>query len=192
MAVMLEFSGLIDSFAARAQAVGAQVERFLDKQSAFDRVVQLLHGEQVKAAPGSWAVWAAGPIVSPSDKQLLTHSVPGLSFDVSRERAAQARVGISEMDWALANTGTLVQTANEVEKRLVSTLPAVHIALVPTAALLPDLPAVLDRVDPRTSAYLAFITGPSRTADIERVLTIGVHGPGQLLILFIDDLGVAA
>jgi L-lactate dehydrogenase complex protein LldG len=68
----------------------------------------------------------------------------------------------------------------------------VHIALVSTAALLPDLPALLTRVDPRKSAYLAFITGPSRTADIERVLTIGVHGPERLIIVLVDDLEVAA
>ena len=104
-------------------------------------------------------------------------AVPGLTFDVTRELAADAKVGISQMDWALANTGTLVQSADAVDNRLVSTLPLLHIALVSTAALLPDLPALLHRVDPRQSAYLSFITGPSRTADIERVLTIGVHGP---------------
>ena len=96
------------------------------------------------------------------------------------------------MDWALANTGTLVQSADEVDKRLVSTLPLLHIALVSTAALLPDLAAVLARVDPRKSAYLSFITGPSRTADIERVLTIGVHGPERLIVVLVDDLEVAA
>jgi L-lactate dehydrogenase complex protein LldG len=54
------------------------------------------------------------------------------------------------------------------------------------------LPAFIQRVDPRKSAYLAFITGPSRTADIERVLTIGVHGPARLIIILVDDVEVAA
>jgi L-lactate dehydrogenase complex protein LldG len=58
--------------------------------------------------------------------------------------------------------------------------------------VLPDLPAFIQRVDPRKSAYLAFITGPSRTADIERVLTIGVHGPARLIIILVDDVEVAA
>jgi L-lactate dehydrogenase complex protein LldG len=96
------------------------------------------------------------------------------------------------VDWALANTGTLVQSADEVDKRLVSTLPPVHIAFVSTAALLPDLPAVFQQVDPRRSAYISLITGPSRTADIERVLTIGVHGPERLIIILVDELEVAA
>ena len=73
----------------------------------------------------------------------MERAVPGLRFDVTRELAADAKVGISQMDWALANTGTLVQSADAVDKRLVSTLPLLHIALVSTAALLPDLPSVL-------------------------------------------------
>jgi L-lactate dehydrogenase complex protein LldG len=79
-----------------------------------------------------------------------------------------------------------------VDKRLVSTLPLLHIALISTASMLPDLPALLNRIDPLKSAYLSFITGPSRTADIERVLTIGVHGPERLIIVMVDDPEVAA
>jgi L-lactate dehydrogenase complex protein LldG len=85
-----------------------------------------------------------------------------------------------------------VQAADEADKRLVSTLPPLHIALVSASAVLPGLPALIERVDPRESAYLAFITGPSRTADIERVLTIGVHGPARLIIILVDDVEVAA
>ena len=81
----------------------------------------------------------------------MERAVPGLRFDVTRELAAEAKIGISQMDWALANTGTLVQNADAVDKRLVSTLPLLHIALVSTAALLPDLPAVFE---PRRSPQL--------------------------------------
>jgi L-lactate dehydrogenase complex protein LldG len=85
-----------------------------------------------------------------------------------------------------------VQDASAVDKRLVSTLPPLHIALISTAALLPDLGALFARVDPSKAAYLSFVTGPSRTADIERVLTIGVHGPERLIIVLVDDLESAA
>ena len=116
-------------------------------------------------------------------------TLPGVHFEVTRERAAEARFGISQMDWALADTGTLAQDATAVDKRLVSTLPAIHIALVATAALVPDMPTWLTKVEPSASGYLSLITGPSRTADIERVLTIGVHGPDRLIIVFCDESG---
>ena len=192
MNAVSESFAIVESFKTRAEAVSAQVQRVATKQLAIELVVRLLRQEGVEDKPDSRAVWAGSPMIGDAEKQRLQGAVPGLTFDVTRELAADAKVGISQMDWALANTGTLVQTADAVDTRLVSTLPLLHIALVSTAALLPDLPALLERVDPRQSAYLSFITGPSRTADIERVLTIGVHGPERLIIVMVDDLEVAA
>jgi L-lactate dehydrogenase complex protein LldG len=189
---ILESSLIIDSFKAHAEAVSAQVFRVATRELAMESVVHLLHQEGVDDKPDCYAVWAACPMIGPAERKKLEAAVPGLKFDVTRELAAQAKVGVSQMDWALANTGTLVQDADQVDKRLVSTLPLLHIALVSTAALVSDLAAVLTRVDPGKSAYLSFITGPSRTADIERVLTIGVHGPERLIIVLVDDLEVAA
>jgi L-lactate dehydrogenase complex protein LldG len=183
---------LVESFKTRAGAVGAEVERVANRELALEFVVRHLLQAGVTEKPHCGAVWAASPPVGPSDRRKLEEAVPGLTFAVTRELAADAKVGISQMDWGLANTGTLVQSADEVEKRLVSMLPALHIALLSTGALLPDLPSLLTRIDPRQSAYLSFITGPSRTADIERVLTIGVHGPERLVIVLVDHLEVAS
>lgn len=192
MGEVLESTAMIDSFITRATAVSAQVERAANRELALEMVLRILQNEGVDDKPHCGATWAACEMVGPADQAKLQGSVRGLSFNVTRELAADAKVGISQMDYALANTGTLVQAADEIDKRLVSTLPPLHIALVSTAAVLPDLPAFIQRVDPRKSAYLAFITGPSRTADIERVLTIGVHGPARLIIILVDDVEVAA
>jgi L-lactate dehydrogenase complex protein LldG len=108
---------------------------------------------------------------------------------VSRALAAQAKVGISQMEWAVADTGSLVQDQSAVEQRLVSSLTSIHIALVATGNIVHGKKALFERINPATSRYIAFITGPSRTADIERVLTIGVHGPERLVIVFVDELG---
>jgi len=192
MSTVLESSAIFESFKMRAEAVSAQVERVSTKEQALELIVNLLLKEGVEDKPHCGAVWAACPMIGKADAQKLEAAVPGLTFTVTRDLAADAKVGISQPEWALANTGTLVQGADAVDTRLVSTLPLLHIAVVSTAGLLPDLPAVLSRVDPRKSSYIAFITGPSRTADIERVLTIGVHGPERLIIVMVDDLEVAA
>jgi L-lactate dehydrogenase complex protein LldG len=189
-------STLFESFAARAQAVSAEVHRFPTRAEALDFIldfIRTLEGDRIQP---SFAVWADCPFLRGLDLLELPEKAPGLAFQVTRGSASTATVGISQVDLAIADTGTLVQNATAVEQRLVSMLPSVHVAIVETGAIVPDLPAALSRFSPEQAdgadgppPYLSFITGPSRTADIERVLTIGVHGPEQLIIVCVDDLG---
>jgi L-lactate dehydrogenase complex protein LldG len=143
--------------------------------------------EGLADTPGNSAIWAKSSFLEGVDQKKL-QGIAGLCFEVSQKRAAEAKFGISQMEWALADTGSLVQDQSAVEQRLVSTLPEIHIALLPSGRILDGKSALFTRINPRTSRYLAFITGPSRTADIERLLTIGVHGPKRLIIVFVDDL----
>lgn len=179
---------MFELFKAKAEGVGAEVHRFGGRGEALEFLLSLLKREGIADAAGSYAVWAEGALAAATGKSFST---PGLCFEVTRERAAQAKIGISEVQWALADTGTLVQDQTAPEQRLVSSLTDIHVAILATGSVLPDKIALLTRIDPRRSRYLAFITGPSRTADIERVLTIGVHGPRRVVILCIDELGGA-
>jgi L-lactate dehydrogenase complex protein LldG len=179
---------MFETFRARAQAVSAEVHRVPSPTHALDLVVDVLREAGVADAPRCGAVWADGPFLASLDRVALERRVPGLRFEVTRAAAAEARVGVSEMDWAVANTGTLAQAADAVEQRLASTLPGIHVALVPASRLVPDLSALFAVLGPERSRYVALVTGPSRTADIERVLTIGVHGPERLVIVVVDDL----
>ena len=178
---------MFDTFKAAAETAKAEVWRFHTTEAAVSFLAGFLSENGVADAPQATALCAGGDWLSPEIRSRLA-AVPGVRFGVTREGAAEAKFGISFMEWALADTGTLAQDATPVERRLVSSLVRIHIAFVPAAGLLPDLPSLLKRVNPKKAAYLALITGPSRTADIERVLTIGVHGPERLIILVIDDL----
>ena len=162
---------LFEAFRVHAEAVSAEVHRFASRALALEFVAHFL-GEE--AGPGASAVWA---------------DVPVLGAEPGREvcPAAAAKIGISRMEWAIADTGTLVQNATRVERRLVSTLPSIHIALVPTSGLLPDLASAIAKLHPKPASYISMITGPSRTADIERMPTIGVHGPARLVVVFGDE-----
>ena len=179
---------MYEQFKTRAEAVSAEVFRFATKEAALACLVEFLRNEGMADTPQTTALWAECSFLDGMDRNAL-EGIAGLKFDVTRELAAEARFGISQMEWALADTGSLAQNSTAIEQRLVSSLSTIHIALVPTSGILPDMPALLSRVQPKDCPYLAMITGPSRTADIERVLTIGVHGPERLVIIFVDELG---
>lgn len=179
---------MYEQFKTRAVATGTEVYRFKSREEALGFITIFLQQEGVAEAPQSCALWADGPFLNGMDKGGLSARVPGLRFDVNRETAAAARVGISEAGWAVADTGSLVADQTAVAQRLVSTLPEIHIALIGSDRIVPDKTALFTRINPATSRYIAFITGPSRTADIERVLTIGVHGPKRLITVFVDQI----
>ena len=181
---------LYELFKTRAEGVSAEVYLFETKKTAVAWLIEFLHKEGVGDSPNKSALWAEGSFLDDTDRDELL-AVAGLKFEVTRELAAEARFGISQMEWALADTGSLAQNSTAIAQRLVSSLSTIHIAFVPTTGILPDMPALLSKVNPRENAYIAMITGPSRTADIERVLTIGVHGPERLVIIFVDELGGA-
>lgn len=178
---------MYEQFKIRAEGVGAELYRFGTKSLTLDFIVGFLKREGIADDPQSYALWADCSFLDGIDRQTLSQ-VAGLKFEVTRELADQARFGISQMGWALADTGTLVQDSTAIEQRLVSSLSTIHIAIVPTSCILPDMPTLLSRISPAQSGYIAMITGASRTADIERVLTIGVHGPERLVIVFVDEL----
>ena len=94
-------------------------------------------------------------------------------------------VGISTAQAAIAETGTLILDSICERHRLVSLVPPVHIAIVNASTIcdtLSDALALL-RKDKEISPAVTFITGPSRTADIELTLAIGVHGPQELYVI---------
>jgi L-lactate dehydrogenase complex protein LldG len=97
----------------------------------------------------------------------------------------QFDVGITSAQAAIAETGTLVLEQARERNRLVSLLPPVHIAIVNAGDICATMSEAITRArnESDTSSAITFITGPSRTADIELTLTIGVHGPKELYVI---------
>ena len=167
---------LFPSFKEKAEAASAEVHRFASPAQALAFILETAR------ELGGTAVWAPGPLRGAAGEPA------GFTFNVTTESAAGATLGISQADWALADTGTLVLDSTGAAQRLASSLPQVHLAVVGADRILPGLAAVLPHIKPGKAAYTAMITGPSRTADIERVLTIGVHGPERLIIVFVEGM----
>jgi L-lactate dehydrogenase complex protein LldG len=98
----------------------------------------------------------------------------------------QCDVGITECDALVAQTGSVLVTARSAGGRALSVLPPHHVVLVRRDQLLPDMPAAFtlleQRYAPNYPSFISFITGPSRTGDIERILVLGAHGPKKLTV----------
>lgn len=112
-----------------------------------------------------------------------------------RKYFLEAGVGISGANIAIAETGTIVIVSNEGNARLVTSLPPVHICILTPEKIVETIEeaSTILKVLPKISTgqnittYVSFITGPSRTADIEKEIVLGAHGPEELHIVIIDD-----
>ena len=92
----------------------------------------------------------------------------------------------SEALYGLADTGSVVLAASPVEPRARSLLPEVHISLLREDRILPGLAELFEALGPDLPSGLAIVTGPSRSADIEQELTVGVHGPGEVHVVLLS------
>ena len=106
-------------------------------------------------------------------------------YDINALEACD--VGISECDALIAQTGSVLVTSRSAGGRALSVLPPHHVVLARREQLLPDLPTAFELLKKKYGAnypsMISFITGPSRTGDIERILVLGAHGPKKLTIL---------
>jgi len=99
-------------------------------------------------------------------------------------------IGLTMADFGIAETGTLVVDSSSEEVRLATMISEVHVAILPKDRIRAsafELEADLKKMMGESPNYAAFITGASRTADIERVLALGVHGPLELHILLLEE-----
>jgi L-lactate dehydrogenase complex protein LldG len=184
--------GLLDEFVARAVEAGARVRRAVSTASLSEQVVEL-----IRELGASCAVRANTPLLQELDLDAALAGA-GVATEVAdlrrddvtaealRAASAAADLGISVAEAAIAETGTLVFRHRPGQGRALSLLPPVHLAILRSCDLVADLAVFFERLAGEERALesaLTFVTGPSRTADIEMVLTQGVHGPAHLHIL---------
>lgn len=173
---MLTRDAEIDKLIEEINALSGSARRIGENE--FDAALrQLVQAEQIKKA----ILWAT-PCVAQwrIAERLRARGVEIIPHDADKHTLAQADLGITEADFALADTGTLGLLASPNKPRATSLLPRVHLALVRPDVLRADLHQVF--AEAKSHGYLVFITGPSRTADIELTLTLGVHGPKSLSV----------
>jgi L-lactate dehydrogenase complex protein LldG len=166
---------------AEITKLGGRTRRLPSARALSPALRELVEAESIHKA----LVWE-----TPELKKLgVAESLRALGVEVvpptaAPQQLAECELGITGVDAALPETGTLLLRSAPDKPRVVSLLPRVHVALVSAAALRPDLSQAFAEI--KADGYAVCITGPSRTADIELTVTIGVHGPKTLLVWVVE------
>jgi L-lactate dehydrogenase complex protein LldG len=173
----------------------SEVERFLDEVGKVSGVAQKLLPSDIASALKALVeeqnvhkatAWETPHLGQLGVKEIL--NVLGVELvapNAGKHEMALCDLGITEADYLLAETGTLILRSSAEKPRSVSLLPRVHLAIVRPELLRPDLHQVF--TEAKDSYYLVFITGPSRTSDIELIVTLGVHGPRNLYVWMVRE-----
>ena len=109
--------------------------------------------------------------------------------DHIRLHAETAKGGISENQYGIAELGTMVQGHDVIDERIIATMSESYFGVVKGSTIVPEYDDMFELLGnlPELPGFVGFITGPSRTADIECVGTVGVHGPIRLTAIVVDD-----
>ncbi len=198
---------LTATFAQKASLVSAVVHQAASRTEAFDRTVCLLQGRipmtsqmlnprlTSAGAKEAAARILAAPNLETADLRYLSEACDNagnihLLQNGMRDYPDGIDMGMTWADYGIADTGTLVMASHSEEVRLATMLCEVHVALLKVSDIRTsanEMAEELSVLTARTGSYTAFITGASRTADIERVLAIGVHGPLELHIILVEE-----
>jgi len=190
----VDLATLLNSFVHEAQAAGSEVYQ----PTTHADVLEILT-DFVKQAGTQALTWADEDLPIKAIRELLfragvTRHVPDIARDPVLRRQQwhdldTVRVGITGALGGLADTGSIIVTSGQHRSRAASLLPEIHIALLPSDRLYPTMQAFFAASSAQAltgqTSNLTFITGPSRTADIEMIITRGVHGPKRLCVVLL-------
>ena len=173
-----------------SQSVDSETETLLSEIKKLSGVGRRLLPSEVDAALKALvdeqnihraSVWETPQLRQMGISEILNSlGVELVSPNAGKHELVTCDLGVTEADYLLPETGTLVLGSSAGRPRAVSLLPRVHLAIVRPEMLRADMHQVFAEAKERH--YLLFITGPSRTADIELTVTLGVHGPRSLYV----------
>jgi len=194
---------LVESFAMKLVELSGSCDVVRAGADVAERVIGQIREWTAQSSSGPTEIlsWAPDELPVPRLQQTLAEDdislfVPEDLYDQAmRTRAASINVGITGIEAALANTGSIVLSPGAGRSRAAGLLPLNHLVLVPLSRLYPTFEAWLLRLRQEgrleallhESGQLAVVTGPSKSADIELTLTLGVHGPKTIHAIVFDD-----
>ena len=183
---------LATSFARELEAVGGVFLGIVTPDRLASRIVTLaneLGAKTVAIGQGMTTdMGAIGEALERADYKIVrTVPVADTERAAMRARVSNADLGIAEADFGIASTGTLAVVSTDSRPSSLTLLPPASLVIVQIDRLMPTLADVLTELRPDGVAAhrLTLITGPSRTADIEKRIVLGVHGPKSLHVIVV-------
>lgn len=176
---------LVQQFIAEVESVNTTVIRAQQEDKIINVILELTQSKQLN----TFTIWDTPYLKKLGIKDTLKERDLKVVTAKSKVRLATADIGITEADYAIADTGTLVLLTDKQRPRGVSLVPPIHLAVVKIENIVSNINELFiilkDRINTtqEIKSCMTFITGPSRTADIELNLTLGVHGPKELFVL---------
>jgi L-lactate dehydrogenase complex protein LldG len=115
----------------------------------------------------------------------------GIPFESEPEKITEMKLGITRCEYLIARLGTVMVSSNVSPGRKMTVFPEIHIVVAYSSQLVPDLKDALKNIRKKYQdnfpSLISLVTGPSRTADIEKTLVLGAHGPKELYVFLIED-----
>lgn len=172
-------ASLIEDFRQTLESVKGQCIVVQDEAEAAEAIRGIIEKTSTKRIAVSDSMFV---------KSVLKHLKTNAAIFEETDKSALFGydMGITAAQWAVAETGTLVIDSNQERNRLSSLVPPIHIAVIKAEDIHETLGDILKSISEQKhelSRAITFITGPSRTSDIELTLAIGVHGPAELYVI---------
>ena len=181
---------LFEMFIEKLEAVGGHCVSAIDETDAARVLSKIINDVQTVGLGAKRIAISDSPLVQRLIRQADVR-VDEITVTPGAAELFDYDVGISSAQGAIAETGTLVLEAGKERHRLLSLVPPVHIAIIEAVKIRRTLGETLFNLHrgevSELSRAITFITGPSRTADIELTLAIGVHGPKELYVIIIES-----
>lgn len=207
---------MVDGFIAKANLVNAVVQELPNMAAALDYVIDICAKkapcEMLDEEPGT-EKGPLGPNKVPTrlEKIIAAPALPDDQFEALdalckekgfvclksglRKYLAGIDLGVSPAQLGVAASGTCMVDTDSEDDRLAGMISEINVLLLNKDEIYPDLPSIAEklrkRMNTQSGTFTTFITGPSRTADIERVAAVGVHGPLELHIILLEGQGNA-
>lgn len=181
-----QFDDLAEEFTSVLTVSKGEVFRASNRDAAFEKLGELLADLGVQRAVANHEVPLSDADL-PTRFPTIEWHIAGQTEGDLRASCAAADVGISGADAALAETGSIVVSSGPGKSRMVSLLPPVHIALVSTSRLTPDIVTWAAAREGKLPANRVIISGPSKSGDIAQILVLGMHGPKRFIVILLDE-----